>query len=79
MEIDESKSVIADGYILSEKDKSLTATIASNFKQPQPQFGIEGMAWKGGDAIREMYAEGVEILGETYDVVLIARLRRPAD
>ncbi|HEY3272599.1 MAG TPA: hypothetical protein VGJ92_02485 [Methanocella sp.] len=64
--IDGSKTVKAEGYRVSQKGESLTITLASSF---QPN----GMSWRGGDEIREMYAEDVVIDGEAYDVVLIMR------
>jgi hypothetical protein len=64
--IDEGKAVKAEGYRVSQKGESLTVTLASLF---QPN----GMNWRGGDDIREMYAEDVVIDGEAYDVVLIMR------
>ncbi len=64
--IDESKAVKAEGYRVSQKGESLTVTLASSF---QPN----GMNWRGGDEIREIYAEDVVIDGETYNVVLIMR------
>jgi hypothetical protein len=64
--IDESKTVKAEGYRVSQKGESLTVTLASSF---QPN----GMNWRGGDEIREMYAGDVAIDGEAYDVVLIMR------
>jgi hypothetical protein len=67
--IDESKTVKAEGYRVSQKGESLTVTLASSF---QPN----GMNWKGGDEIREMYAGDVAIDGEAYDVVLIMRQHR---
>lgn len=73
IEIDECKAVIADGYTISQKGESLTATLSGSFKQSQPQLEIKGMDWKGGDAVREVYAENVKIFGEMYDVVVIAR------
>jgi hypothetical protein len=67
--IDESKAVKAEGYRVSQKGESLTVTLASSFQH-------NGMNWRGGDEIREMYAEDVVIDGEAYDVVLIMR-RQP--
>ncbi|MGA9138859.1 MAG: hypothetical protein WBZ29_01455 [Methanocella sp.] len=64
--IDESKAVKAEGYRVSQKGESLTVTLASAFQS-------NGMNWRGGDEIREIYAEDVVIDGETYNVVLIMR------
>jgi hypothetical protein len=64
--IDESKTVKAEGYRVSQKGESLTVTLASSFQS-------NGMSWRGGDEIREMYAEDVAIDGEAYDVVLVMR------
>lgn len=69
--IDESKAVKAEGYRVSQKGESLTVTLASSFQH-------NGMTWRGGDEIREMYAEDVIIDDETYDVVLIMRRRQGA-
>ena len=64
--IDESKAVKAEGYRVSQKGESLTVTLASSFQH-------NGMNWRGGDEIREMYAEDVIIDDEACDVVLIMR------
>ncbi len=66
--INESKAVKAEGYRVSQKGESLTVTLSSSF---QPN----GMNWRGGDEISEMYAEDVVVDGERYDVVLIMRRR----
>ena len=66
--IDESKAVKAEGYRVSQKGESLTITLAGSFRH-------NGMNWKGGDEIREMYAGDVIIDDEACDVVLIMRRR----
>jgi len=64
--IDESRTIKAEGYRVSQKGESLTVTLASSFQS-------NGMNWRGGDEIREMYAGDVAIDGEAYDIVLIMR------
>lgn len=70
--IDDSKAVKAEGYRVSQKGESLTVTLASSFQS-------NGLEWRGGNGIHEMYARNVIIEGETYDVVLIMRRRTSED
>lgn len=77
IEIDECKAVKASGYTVSQKGESLTVTLASIFQNKVPC--INGLPWKGGDRIEEMYAEDVMIDGEPCDVVLVYRSRRKAE
>lgn len=78
IQIESTKAVRAEGYSVSQKpaDGPTVVTISKDFRQKQGF--TEGMNWKTGDAVKELYAEDIEIDGERYDVVIIARLRREA-